>query len=61
MTDKQMAALKKNAFVALKEQIKAPGPDGAHREADAILCRLLSALGFADVVELWKRVDKWYS
>lgn len=33
----------------------------AHSDADDALCDLLVHLGFSDVVEEWKRVDKWYA
>lgn len=40
-----------------------PGHDieAEHVEADSILCRLLIALGYADVVAEWEKVDKWYA
>ena len=33
----------------------------AHEEADKILCGLLTALGYGDVVEEWWMIDKWYA
>lgn len=33
----------------------------AHSLADDVLCELLIKLGYAVVVEEWKRVEKWYS
>jgi hypothetical protein len=33
----------------------------AHINADDVLCKLLDALGYADVVEAWEKIDKWYS
>ena len=33
----------------------------AHGHADDVLCKLLTALGYADVVEEYKKVDKWYA
>lgn len=33
----------------------------AHSDAGDALCDLLVHLGFTDVVEEWKRVDKWYA
>lgn len=36
--------------------------EGAHSEADDILCELLIGLGFKDtVVAAFKRVPKWYA
>ena len=33
----------------------------AHAYADDILCGLLKRLGFADVVDAWEAVPKWYA
>jgi hypothetical protein len=33
----------------------------AHAYADNILCELLKKLGFADVVDAWEAVPKWYA
>ena len=32
----------------------------AHAEADNILCGLLVALGYEDVVTEYNKIDKWY-
>jgi len=36
-------------------------PEAAHMSADEVLCELLHSLGYEDVVEQWKLVDKWYA
>lgn len=33
----------------------------AHSDADDVLCDLLTALGYGDVVVEWGKVDKWYA
>lgn len=33
----------------------------AHSDADKVLCKLLTQLGYADVVEAWEKINKWYS
>ncbi len=33
----------------------------AHNDADDVLCDLLVALGYKDVVEEWVKVEKWYA
>jgi hypothetical protein len=33
----------------------------AHSEADDILCDFLTALGYADVVAEYMKVDKWFA
>lgn len=47
------------------EKLKAEQGDGdteaAHGNADDILCEFLTALGYADVVAEWHKVDKWYA
>lgn len=36
-------------------------PEAAHWEADEVLCRLLINRGYADVVNEWKKVRKYYA
>lgn len=33
----------------------------SHEQADDVLCSLLKALGFYDVVMVYRALDKWYS
>ena len=35
--------------------------ENQHSDADDVLCGLLAELGYADVVEAWGKVPKWYS
>lgn len=51
------------AINRLLELAQASGcdPESAHSEADDILCKLLLALGYHDVVEAWGKVRKWYA
>lgn len=35
--------------------------ENAHDRADGILCKLLEQSGYADVVEKFRKVRKWYS
>lgn len=35
--------------------------EGAHGEADNILCNLLHALGLSEVVSEFEKIDKWYA
>lgn len=32
----------------------------SHQEADEVLCDLLRALGYGEVVVAWREVPKWY-
>ena len=46
------------------EQIKARGagdPEINHIEADEILCRLLTSLGYNKVVATYDAISKWYA
>jgi hypothetical protein len=48
------------------EQLKTLQQEGRdteadHSEADEILCELLNALGYGDVVAEWEKVEKWYA
>jgi hypothetical protein len=53
---------REEAIKRLRE-LQAPTTDQeiGHSEADKVLCRLLDALGFADVVAEWDKVAKWYA
>lgn len=33
----------------------------AHIEADEILCRFLSSLGYGIIVKIYNNIEKWYS
>ena len=33
----------------------------AHGKADDILCKALKQLGYNELVDLYEKVDKWYS
>lgn len=47
------------------EKLKAEQTSGdyeiTHSNADQVLCDLLTALGYADVVAEWEKVGKWYA
>ena len=48
-------------YVALmKEHVKNDDYDVSHKKADNLLCRLLQELGYSEVVEVYKKVGKWY-
>jgi len=36
-------------------------PEKAHILADGVLCELLTALGHADVVQEFNKLEKWYA
>lgn len=35
--------------------------EGAHMDADQVLCDILVSMGHEDVVEAWKAIEKWYA
>jgi hypothetical protein len=49
------------AIAKLKEAAKSVDTERAHVVADDVLCDLLTALGYEDVVAAWGKVDKWYA
>ena len=52
---------KDEAIKRLKEEQDDGDIEGAHMNADAILCSLLSSLGYSDVVEEYEKISKWYA
>lgn len=55
---------KDEAIAKLKvcvEHSKRRDAEGPHAEADGILCELLRALGYGEVVDVWEDVNKWYA
>lgn len=36
-------------------------PENAHNRADKALCDFLTSLGYQQVVDEWKKVEKWYA
>ena len=60
MTQKQKE-LKSQILISLEDDIGNPDKEDAHYNGDIALCDLLTALGHKDVVDLWQKIDKWYS
>lgn len=52
---------REQAVEKLKELQRGVDPEAEHSKADDVLCALLTALGYADVVAEWEKVDKWYA
>ena len=53
--------LKQDAIDQLKMCQDTSDYEGAHWLADKIMCKLLTDLGFADVVAEFGKVGKWYA
>ena len=45
----------------MDEQIENGDTEGAHYEADELLCKFLKELGMSEIVEKYEKVNKWYS
>jgi len=59
---KKKADFIKEAIEKMKECVKNNGDiEVAHLDADNILCDVLTQLGYKELVDLYKKVDKWYA
>ncbi len=59
---KKKADIIKEAIEKMKECVKNNGDiEVAHLDADNILCDVLTQLGYKELVDLYKKVDKWYA
>ena len=52
---------KEQAIEELKAEQSSGDIEDSHANADDILCELLTALGYADVVSEYNKVEKWYA
>ena len=52
---------REEAIKLLQVEQECDDPEGAHINADKILCEFLISLGYADVVAEWDKVKMWYS
>ena len=52
---------REQAIEKLKELQGSDDTEIAHIDADDVLCKLLKALGFSDVVAEYEKIDKWYA
>lgn len=58
MTDETLRA----KAIATLRSVQGEGDyECSHQVADGALCDLLTALGYWDVVEEWRKVGKWYA
>lgn len=51
----------KEEVIARLKALHNGDPEESHTEGDRILCDLLVSLGYKEVVEEWKKIDKWYA
>jgi len=52
---------REEAIAKLTELQRSGDTEGAHGDADEVLCKLLQTLGYGDVVLEWQMIDKWYA
>ena len=52
---------REKAIERLKAEQQNDDTEMAHSNADNVLCDLLTALGYQDVVREYHKVDKWFA
>lgn len=52
---------RETAISLLRMEQRNSDTEMAHSNADGVLCELLKALGYADVVEEYEKVEKWFA
>jgi len=52
---------KEHVLSELERFAKSSDTEGAHVDADQILCEFLKSLGYDDVVSAFNRIVKWYA
>jgi hypothetical protein len=61
MTPEEFAAKMREEFPINEHGNAAYDKEGAHAQADDIICDLLESLGYAEGVEIFRRAEKWYA
>ena len=51
----------KEAVEKMKECVNSGDTEVAHLDADAVLCDVLTQLGYKELVDLYEKVKKWYA
>ena len=52
---------REEALKKLEKCARSDDPEVAHEAADEVLCDLLTTLGFGDVVDAYKGVERWFA
>lgn len=58
---KKKADIIKEAVEKMKECVNSGDTEVAHLDADAVLCDVLTQLGYKELVDLYEKVKKWYA
>ena len=45
----------------MKKISKSFDTEGAHAEADDLMCELLRVLGYSDGIDIYQKMSKWYA
>ena len=53
--------INKEAIEKMKECVNNGDTEVAHINADAVLCDVLTQLGYKELVDLYEKVKKWYA
>lgn|GEM_PF-6303208 len=61
--EEEINAVHQKSLARLEELVnkKYPDEEEDHINADVILCEMLDALGYKDLINTWDKVKKWYS
>ena len=58
---KRIEKIRAEVIETLQQAAEWSDIENAHSTADDMLCLLLKALGYSDVVEAFDKVEKWYA
>lgn len=58
---KKKADIIKEAVEKMKECVNNGDTEVAHLDADAVLCDVLTQLGYKELVDVYNQVGKWYA
>ena len=58
---KKLKEIVDQAIIGLRKLQCCSDVEGAHADADDILCQVLKAFGLQELVEEYDKVEKWYA
>ena len=59
--EKEIKMTEEEALERLEDLIEMEDVEKAHYLADKVLIDFIRNLGYTEVVDLWKQVEKWYA
>ena len=57
----KVPATSKEEFTEKMAEISLGDTEGAHWEADRLMCQVLTELGYGDGVKIFEEMSKWYA